>query len=300
MQTVANLEDNDDERQEKVVVGSAVALALVVALGFVAHKQGLLDRFFGDDVIKAAAPIVGFVHAESGGDPEKILVSGFVADAAESKRIESGLQRAFPGSEIKNAVRIDTPRPGQKKTAKKSSTIRVSFAADAVNEAWPRPRFGDVKRLELVAKEGKLTVRGAVFGAAAKARLEAAFAALATDSQGVLQLRDVQRPAVPADQLQQSVSSAAGGRVFSFDGTGAFVAGDVNNTAILDAVAPQLKDLRGLELWISAGADDRAVSLKQAETIRDGLVSRGADAGGLRPVAAPKNNPLGLIVREKE
>jgi predicted esterase len=69
---------------------------------------------------------------------------------------------------------------------------------------------------------------------------------------------------------------------------------------VLDTLAPLLKDLRGLEVLLSAGADDRATALKQAEAIKAALVARGADANGLRPVPAPRNNPLALIVREKE
>ncbi len=296
-------EDNDDERQEKVVIGGAVALALLIALGFVAQKQGMLDRFFGDDVVKLAAPIVGFVHHEAEGDPARVLMSGFVGSEGEGRAIEAALHRAFPKSEIKNAVRIDAPRPagkGGKPAADKKSTVRISFAADAVNEAWGRPRFGDVKRLELVAKDGKITVRGAVFTPEARARLEQAFASLGKDKQGVLQLRDVQRPVVPAAQLQQDLSVAVAGRSVAFDAVGGVDAVDPASASVLSSVAPLVKNLSGLEVWISAGADDRALALKQAEALKSALVAQGADAAGLRPVSAPKNTTLSLIVREKE
>jgi hypothetical protein len=71
-------------------------------------------------------------------------------------------------------------------------------------------------------------------------------------------------------------------------------------SAALDALAPQLKDLRGIEVLLSVGADDRDTALNQAEAVKAALVERGADASGLRPVPAPKNNAFALKVRERE
>lgn len=296
MQTaLPNLED--DETQESAVVGAVVVFALAVGLGFAAWSSGAFGG--GADVVKAAAPLVSFLHAQSGGDPQRILMSGFVASEAEGKALQASLQKAFPKSEIKNAVRIDTPKPGVKKKPK-SSTVRISFAADAVNEAWPRARFGDVKRLEMVWKEEKLTVRGALFSPEAHTALEKAFNALKKDNQGAIQLRDVQRPAVPAAELQQQLSVAVGGRVIVFDKDGNIDVKDAASKAVVDAVVPLLKDLRGLDVWISAGHEDRTVAVKQAETIKAALIAAGADAAGLRAVPAAKNNALSLIVRERE
>jgi hypothetical protein len=291
------LHHDDDERQESAVVGVVVVFAVAVGLGCAAWQQGWLGG--GNDVVKTSAPVMAFVHKEAGGDPERILMSGFVLDEAEGKGIEASLKRAFPGSEIKNAVRIDTPRPGVKKSTRKS-TVRLSFAADAVNEAWPRARFGEVKRLELVWKDEKVTVRGAVFAAETRAALEKAFGQLPKDHQGVLQLRNVQRPAVPAAQLQQEISTTVAGRALAFDGEGKVDLADAATASIVGAVAPLLKDLRGLDVWVSAGADDRAAALKQAEAVKAALVAAGADGNGLRPVPAAKNNPFSLIVRERE
>lgn len=199
--------DSSDERQESIVVGAAVALALVVGLGFGAAKIGLLDKFFGDaDVTKVAAPVFAWVHTEAGGDPQRVLLSGFVVDEKQSKALEASVKKAFPKSEVKNAVRIDVPKPGVKKPAKPGTgTVRLSFAADAVNEAWPRARFGQVKRFEVVWKEEQLTVRGALFAPESKAGLEKAFGALNKKNQGVLQVRDVVRPAVPVEELQNQI-----------------------------------------------------------------------------------------------
>ena len=302
MSTEVNPNLIDDERQETAVVGGAVALALVVGLGFAAYKTGALDRFFGGaDVVKVAAPVVEFLHKQAGGDPQRILMSGFVVSEAEGKTIEASLHRAFPKSEISNKVRVDAPsKAAGTKPKKKTSTVRVSFAADAVNEAWPRARFGDIKRLEMVWKEEKVTVRGAVFSPEAHAALEKAFNALNKKNQGAIQLRDVQRPAVPAAELQQNVSVAVGGRAIVFDKDGKVDAKDDASVAVIDAVAPLLQKLDGLDVWISAGAEQRDVSAKQAEAVKAALVAKGADANGLRPVPAAKNNPLSLIVRERE
>jgi hypothetical protein len=72
------------------------------------------------------------------------------------------------------------------------------------------------------------------------------------------------------------------------------------NQGIIQALAPLLTDLTGLEIILSAGAADRLVAMKQAEAIKNALVAAGADANGLRAVPAPKNNALSLIVRERE
>jgi len=293
----------DDETQEKFIVGGAVVLALVVGLGFAAQKQGLLDAFFGDkDVAKVGAALIAVLHKEAGGDPQRILMSGFVVDEREGKAIEASLKRAFPGSEINNKVRIDAKLPAKpnKKAEKKTGTVRLSFAADAVNEAWPRARFGDIRRLEMVWKEEQLTVRGSVFSSATKSALETAFAAIPKKNQGVLQLRDVVRPAVPVADLQNQISTAVAGRFVAFDKEGKVDANDAVTKEVLSAVLPLLKNLQGLEVWISAGADDRAVSLKQSEAVKASLVEGGADSQGLRSVPAAKNNPFSLVVREKD
>ena len=292
--------NDKDSTSEGAIVGAAVALAVVVGLGFGALKLGLLDSLLGGpDPLTTAAPLVKAIHELAGGDPERILISGNVVDLKEGAAIEARLRALFPGSELKNAARVAPEQKGPKSKPMpppKTSTVRLSFAADAINEAWPRPRFGDVKRLELVWKENKITLRGAVFAAAAKQTLDKAFEAIPKESRASLQLREVARPVVPAAELQQSISVAVGGRVIAF-GEGAVV--DAND-AVVAAVAPLITDLRGLEVWISAGADDRALSLQQAEAVKAALVAKGADANGLRAVPAAKNNALSLIVREKD
>lgn len=305
---------NEDERTEKVVIGAAIALALVVGLGFAAHKAGWLDGLFGGGFGSNLKGIAQVIHTEAGGgDPQRILLSGSVAEDKAIAAFEKGVKKAFPGAEVRNAIRVD-----KRITDTKKDIVRISFAADAVNEAWPRPRFGDVKRLELLWKDEKLLVRGAVFKPETRAALEAAYNALPKNAQGAIQIREVVRSTVPAQQLQNDLSVAVGGRVLAFarpeappkakkkdepppapaDAT--LDTKDAATAAVLDALAPLLKDLRGLEVLLSAGADDRATALKQAEAIKAALVARGADANGLRPVPAPKNNPFALIVREKE
>ncbi len=306
MSTEVNANTLDDERQENIVVGAAVALALVVGLGAALWKTGALDRFFGGaDVVKSAAPIVSFIHDQAKGDPERILLSGFVISEAEGKGLEASLHKAFPKSEIKNAVRIDAPRAdgksaGVKAPKKKSSTVRISVAADAVNEAWPRARFGDVKRLEMVWKDEKITVRGALFSAEAHDALDKAFNTLSKKNQGAIQLRDVQRPVMPAADLQQNLSVAVAGRAVAFDKDGNVDVNDAGTATVLATVGPSLKNLTGIDVWISAGADDRGVAAKQAEAVKAALVAAGADAAGLRAVPAAKNVPFQLIVRERE
>ncbi|MBM4282010.1 MAG: hypothetical protein FJ137_15045 [Deltaproteobacteria bacterium] len=308
---------NEDERTEKVVVGAAVALALVVGLGFAAQRAGWLDGLWGGGVGSTLKGIAAVIHKEAGGDPQRVLLSGSVAEEAAIASFEKEMKRAFPGAELRNAIRVD-----KRIKDKKKDIVRISFAADAVNEAWPRPRFGEVKRLEVLWKDEKVMLRGAVFSTATKAALEAAHAALPEPSRGAIQLREVVRAAVPAAKLQDDVSVALAGRSVAFRKPAApepkkrkkgeetpppppaadvaLDTDDANTAAVLDAVAPLLKDLRGLEVLLSAGYDDRATALKQAEAIKAALVARGADGTGLRPVPAPKNNPLALIVREKE
>jgi hypothetical protein len=308
---------NEDERTEKVVVGAAVALALVVGLGFAAQRAGWLDGLMGGGVGSTLKGIAAVIHKEAGGDPQRVLLSGSVAEEAAIASFEKEIKRAFPGAELRNAIRVD-----KRIKDKKKDIVRISFAADAVNEAWPRPRFGEVKRLEVLWKDEKVMLRGAVFSPVTKASLESAHAALPEASRGAIQLREVVRAAVPAAKLQDDVSVALAGRSVAFRKPAApepkkrkkgeetpppppaadvaLDAEDANTAAVLDAVAPLLKDLRGLEVLLSAGSDDRATALKQAEAIKAALVARGADATGLRPVPAPKNNPLALIVREKE
>ena len=298
---------DSDSAPESAIVGAAVALAVVVGLGFGAVSLGLLG---GDTPLSAATPVVTAIRALSGGDPERILISGSVIAADEAAVVEAQVAKLFPGSELKNTARtVQEPKTPQakKQAPTRSSTVRLSFAADAINEAWPRPRFGDVKRLELVWKEDKVVLRGAVFTAAAKETLDKAFAAMPKDSQGSAQIRLVQRPVVAAAELQQSISVAVAGRVIAFTPqppAGAAPPVDKSGIAVDDpvvaAVAPLLKDLRGLEVWISAGADDRAIAMAQAEGVKSALVAQGADANGLRAVPAAKNNVLSLIVREKE
>jgi hypothetical protein len=310
---------NEDEHTEKVVIGAAVALALVVGLGFAAHKAGWLDGLLGGGFGSNLKGIAQVIHAEAGGgDPQRILLSGSVAEDKAIAAFEKGVKRAFPGAEVRNAIRVD-----KRITDTKKDIVRISFAADAVNEAWPRPRFGEVKRLEVLWKDEKLLVRGAVFKPETRAAIEAAYNALPKKTQGAIQIREVVRSATPAPQLQNDLSVAVGGRVLAFAKPApppapkkkskkdeppppppstdvSLDTSDAATTAVLDAVAPLLKDLRGLEVLLSAGADDRATALKQAEAIKAALVARGADANGLRPVPAPKNNPFALIVREKE
>jgi hypothetical protein len=304
---------NEDERTEKVVIGAAVALALVVGLGFAAHRAGWLDGLLGGGFGSNLKGIAQVIHAEAGGgDPQRILLSGSVAEDKAIAAFEKAVKRAFPGAEVRNAIRVD-----KRITDTKKDIVRISFAADAINEAWPRPRFGEVKRLELLWKDEKVLVRGAVFKPEAKAALEAAYKALPTKTQGAIQIREVVRSTVPATQLQNDLSVAIGGRALAFakaeqpakkkkdeqpppPADAALDTNDAATNAVLDALAPLLKDLRGLEVLLSAGADDRATALKQAEAIKAALVARGADANGLRPVPAPKNNPFALIVREKE
>jgi hypothetical protein len=299
---------NADERVEKIILGGAVALALVVGLGLSAWKMGALDGLFGSGPVSVAAPVLQVVKAQAGGTLPRVLISGTVVDDKAGAALEAALKKALPGTEIKNVL-----RPDARAKEKKREVIRISVAADAVNEAWPRPRFGDVKRLELLWKDDKLTVRGAVFSPAARLAFEAAHAKVAEKHRGAVQLREVLRSKVPAAQLQTDLLTAMAGRAITFVQPdpkakpnalpvveGVIDTANADNQAIVAALAPLLTDLTGLEIILSAGAADRMVAMKQAEAVKAALVAAGADANGLRPVPAPKNNALSLIVRERE
>jgi hypothetical protein len=287
---------NEDERIEKTVIGGAIALALIVGLGFSAHKVGLLDSFLGGKgPARVAAGVFEVIKAEAKGVPEKVLLSGTVATDDDVKSLQAAIAKALPGAEIKNALRADA-----RAKEKKREIVRISLAADAINEAWPRPRFGDVKRLELLWKDDKLTVRGAVFSTTTNAAFQTAFNKIPEAQRGAIQLRDVLRSNVPAAKLQDDVLVALAGRAVVFTADAAIKADDAAAAAIVASLAPLLTDLTGLEVVLSAGAADRAIAMKQAEAIKAALVAAGADAAGLRPVPAPRNNLLSLIVREKE
>jgi hypothetical protein len=287
---------NEDERIEKTVIGGAIALALIVGLGFSAHKVGLLDGFLGSKgPAKVAAGVFDVIKAEARGVPEKVLLSGTVATDDDVKSLQAAVAKALPGAEIKNALRADA-----RAKEKKREIVRISLAADAINEAWPRPRFGDVKRLELLWKDDKLTVRGAVFSTTTNAAFQTAFNKIPEAQRGAIQLRDVLRSNVPAAKLQDDVLVALAGRAVVFTADATIKADDATAAAIVASLAPLLTDLTGLEVVLSAGAADRAVAMKQAEAFKAALVAAGADAAGLRPVPAPRNNLLSLIVREKE
>lgn len=287
---------NEDETIEKSVIGGVIALALVVGLGLAANKVGLLDGIMGGTgPAKIAAGILDVVKAQAKGVPEKVLLSGTVTKDEDIKGLQAAIEKALPGTEVKNALRADA-----KAKEKKRDIVRISLAADAINEAWPRPRFGDVKRLELLWKDDKLTVRGAVFSPAANAAFQAAFVKIPEASRGAIQLRDVVRSNVPAAKLQDDVLTTMAGRAVVFAEDGTIKADDADAAAIIASLAPLLKDLTGLEVIVSAGAADRTMAMKQAEAIKTALVAAGADAAGLRPVPAPRNNLLSLIVREKE
>lgn len=287
---------NEDERIEKTVIGGAIALALIVGLGFSAHKVGLLDSFLGSKgPARVAAGVFEVIKAEAKGVPEKVLLSGTVATDDDVKSLQAAIAKALPGAEIKNALRADA-----RAKEKKREIVRISLAADAINEAWPRPRFGDVKRLELLWKDDKLTVRGAVFSTTTNAAFQTAFNKIPEAQRGAIQLRDVLRSNVPAAKLQDDVLVALAGRAVVFTAEAAIKADDAAAAAIVASLAPLLTDLTGLEVVLSAGAADRAIAMKQAEAFKAALVAAGADAAGLRPVPAPRNNLLSLIVREKE
>jgi hypothetical protein len=301
MQTSPELESGD-ENQERIVVGAVVGVVIALVIGLVAQQKGYLDDWLGGSAkfTKAAAPVLAWVHKEAAGDPQRILVSGFVPDEKTGDAILAELKKEFPGSEFKSAVRVDADKsPADKKKKKKGdSVLRISFAADSPNEMWPRARFGEVKRLELVWKDQLVTARGAIYGH--RTELEAAFNALSKEHKGAIQFRDAQRPNIPVEKLQNDVSMALAGRTMTFDAAGAIDAKDANGAAIVAAVAPLLRDLTGLEVWISAGADDRVAAQRQAESVKTALAAAGADAGGLRAVPALKSNPLMFIVREKD
>jgi hypothetical protein len=287
---------NEDERIEKTVIGGAIALALIVGLGFSAHKVGLLDSFLGSKgPARVAAGVFEVIKAEAKGVPEKVLLSGTVATDDDVKSLQAAIAKALPGAEIKNALRADA-----RAKEKKREIVRISLAADAINEAWPRPRFGDVKRLELLWKDDKLTVRGAVFSTTTNAAFQTAFNKIPEAQRGAIQLRDVLRSNVPAAKLQDDVLVALAGRAVVFTAEAAIKADDAAAAAMVASLAPLLTDLTGLEVVLSAGAADRAIAMKQAEAFKAALVAAGADAAGLRPVPAPRNNLLSLIVREKE
>jgi hypothetical protein len=287
---------NEDERIEKTVIGGAIALALIVGLGFSAHKVGLLDSFLGSKgPARVAAGVFEVIKAEAKGVPEKVLLSGTVATDDDVKSLQAAIAKALPGAEIKNALRADA-----RAKEKKREIVRISLAADAINEAWPRPRFGDVKRLELLWKDDKLTVRGAVFSTTTNAAFQTAFNKIPEAQRGAIQLRDVLRSNVPAAKLQDDVLVALAGRAVVFTAEAAIKADDAAAAAMVASLAPLLTDLTGLEVVLSAGAADRALAMKQAEAFKAALVAAGADAAGLRPVPAPRNNLLSLIVREKE
>ncbi len=293
MATVAN---KGEERVEQVVVGGAIALALVVGLGLIGQKAGMFDSLFGPPTaLKMAAPVVEVLKTQAGGTIPRVLLSGVVAAEDSLKALENDVARLLPGTELKSTLRVD-----QRAKDTKREIVRISVAADALNEAWPRQRFGDVKRLELLWKDNKITLRGAVYTPEAHTALETSFNTIADENRGAIQLRDVIRPAVPAAELQTSLQSTLAGRAATFNPDGTIKPDDAVGAAAVTELAPLLKDLRGLEVLVSAGNADRALALKQAEAIKAALVAAGADGSGLRPVPAPQNNPLAFIVREKE
>lgn len=293
---MVSVSNKGEDRTEQVVVGGAIALALVVAFGLVGHKAGMLDGLFGPPTVATiAAPVLDVIKAQAGGTLPRAQVSGVVASLELSQALEKDLAKALPGTEIKNSVRVD-----ERAKDGKREIIRISVAADALNEAWPRPRFGDVKRLEILWKESKITLRGAVYSDAAHKAFDAGFEKLPVDNRGAVQLRDVLRPAVASADLQTSVSSTLASRVFTFLPDGTIDPANPQNATIATDLAPLLKDLRGLEILVSAGHLDRGIAQKQADSVRGALIAAGADGTGLRPVPAPQNNPISFIVREKE
>ncbi|HEY1098182.1 MAG TPA: hypothetical protein VGF99_04610 [Myxococcota bacterium] len=285
-----------EDRVEQIVVGGAIALALIVGFGLIGQKSGLLDGVFGPpSAVTVGAPVFAAINQQAGGHVARAQLSGVVASADASLALEKDLGKALPGVEVKNSLRVDDRAKDTKR-----EIVRISVAADALNEAWPRPRFGDVKRLEVLWKDDKLTMRGAVYTPEAKAQLEKGFEALKPENRGAAQLREVVRPAISSAELQSQVSSTLASRQFTFTPEATIKADDPVNAEIAASLAPLLKDLRGLEILLSAGHADRATALKQAEAVKAALVAAGADATGLRPVPAPQNNPISFIVREKE
>ena len=293
---MVSVSNKGEERAEQIVVGGAIVLALIVGLGLVGQKAGMFDGLFGPPTVaQIAAPLLEVIKLQAGGTLPRAQVSGVVATIEASQALEKDLIKALPGTEIKNSIRVD-----ERAAETKREVVRISVAADALNEGWPRPRFGDVKRLELLWKDGKVTVRGAVYSPAAHAAFDAGFEKLPVESRGAVQLRDVVRPAVASADVQASVSTALASRQYTFLPDGTINAAEPINAEITNSLAPLLKDLRGLEILVSAGSADRALAQAQADAVRAALVTAGADGTGLRPVPAPLNNPISFIVREKE
>ncbi len=291
------MSEQNEDTIEKAIITAVTAFAIVAALGIAAHQRGMLDGAGkGTSPFKASKPVIEAVYALAGdAAPQRVLLFGTVGDQKAIDALVKGAKRTFPDAEHMSSLRADI-----RARERDREVVRISLAADAPNERWPRPRFGDVKRLELLWREDKVTLRGAVFTAEANAKLKAAFNSVSDKHRGAYQLKEVVRANVSASATQDAIITALNGRAITFGPDATIAAAVTEAAAILDALAPPLKDLTGLEVIISAGDVHPSTALRQAEAVRDALVARGADVTGLRPVQAAKNNLLSLIVREKE
>ena len=298
----------DDNRLEGIVVVAVVVVAVLLGLRLgmsaTGERLGLWGAGSGSaKIVEAAEPVLSVVAAQAkavGGAPPRILLDGSVGSASMASTTAEDLRRRFPTSEIKNNLRVRVDPQGRE-------SVLLRVASGALIQQWDVPRFGDLKRLDIIwqrAADGsaRFLVRGACYSATCGDALDAAFNAIPEDSRSALQLITVDRPLSPAPELQNTLSSALKGRTARFD-DGAEVAldlSDLDTAGLVADVAPLMADLRGIEVLVNVGADDRERALLQAQALKSALVAAGADANGLRPVPAKANNPLSLFVLEKE
>lgn len=303
-----------DEQLETSVVAGAIVVALVVA----AFAVGVFERLGGDDDrfawLEASAPLWAFVHRQAGGDPPRVLLKGTVDTEADVDVVTGAVQARFPRTEVRSELKA---RAGATDAGR--ATVLLSFASGENIEQWDRPRFGQLKRLDVIvhptqgavhAAPGqvaptvdptpRLTVRAACYDAGCSDGLDNAWAAVPRSFRGALQLRTVDAPSRPAAALQHDLSVAVNSRVPRFADGAVLDDTDETTTALLASLSPLLKDLRGITVLVSAGADSREQAIAQAQAVKTALVARGADAAGLRPVPAKANNPFSLFVLERE
>jgi OmpA-OmpF porin, OOP family len=261
---------DEDTRQEWLIFG-ALGLAALLAVGGIAWKKHHADTSApSTPKVVIAAPTV-LTRLRGDVTPKSVTLTGIVGTTAEQAALLAKAKAVFPGHTIVDQISV---APQGANAPNKWATPTLSVLEDAAPMRWGT----------LLCDNSLIKLEGDVTSDEAAATLKTKFAELKAD--GILfdppQLKVMPAPKVEPEVLKALVMKHLEGKVVEFDqGSDKLTA---KGKAVLDELAPELKDLTGVSIQVGGHTDNTGdatknleLSGKRATTCVEYLGSKGVD-----------------------
>lgn len=271
---------DEDARLHAIIFGALGLVALVSVSGVVWHKRHASAHGY---TALAKPVIVATVQSRLRVDltPKTATLTGTVLSEAQKAAILGRAKAAYPTLAVVDQIRV-------------AQSGGIPFDESAAR--WVRPTLSvmdassTLRWGSFTADNESLTLRGDVTTEEGATALKTKLAALKANGM-VVEIPDLKvlaAPAIEPEVLKANILKHLDGKVVAFEpGSEKLTA---QGKAVLDELAPDLKDLTGLRVEVAGHTDNagdpaknKELSTKRAETVVAYLATKGVDKTHLDP-----------------